>query len=183
MNKQESDEWQTKFIEIAESLKLESDRGSILVIAALVENVLEEHISARLIQKIASKEDELMSSNKAIGNFSSKIDLAYRLGIIPIYERKIYHQLRELRNKCAHSIDQQDFAKNHFQDRIKNIIKEYPLIWKIISTKNGFDSIEEFVNKEGWRVAFVMFFSLIVAHKKVSISRVIRIHPLYEPAK
>ncbi len=182
MNPQESTEWQKEFLKIAESLKVESDRGCVLVVATLVENALEEHITARLIQKIDNNHDELMSTSKPISAFGSKIDFAYRLGIIPVHERKIYHQLRELRNKCAHSIDEQDFAKNHFKDRMKNIIKEHPEIWSVMSSKLEFSSVEEFVNEKGWRAAFVMFFAPLIAHKKVSISRVVRIHPLYEPA-
>jgi hypothetical protein len=181
MNLQESTEWQEEFLKIAESLKVESDRGCVLVVAALVENALEEHIAARLIQKI-DKKDELMSSNKPIYSFCSKIDFAYRLGIIPIHERKIYHRLRELRNECAHSIEQQDFAKNHFKDKMNNIIQEYPLIWDVIKTKtypnDNFISVTEFIEKLGWRVAFVMFFAPLIAHKKVSISRVVRIQSL-----
>lgn len=114
-----------RFSEISKSLEAESDRGCVLVVSSLVENALEEQIIARLIPKIG-KDDELMSHSNygPISTFSAKINLAYRLGIIPTHERKIYHQLRELRNTCAHQIDQQDFGKLHFKDRIKNIIEE-----------------------------------------------------------
>jgi hypothetical protein len=177
--------------EIFKSLEVESDRGCILVVGSLVENALEKHISARLIPK-ADKDDELMSRStiSPISTFSAKINLAYRLGIIPPHERKIYHQLRELRNTCAHQIDQQDFEKLHFKDRVKNIIRESEFLWEVMRTKlapslfpdNEPESIGEFVEKIGWRTSFEAFFSMVIAHKEISIERITRVQTLYESA-
>lgn len=188
MSSVENENLLKSFSEIFEPLKTESDRGCVLVVSSLVENVLEDHISARLVPKI-DKDDELMgrSINSPISNFSAKINLAYRIGIITVNERKIYHQLRLLRNSCAHQIDQQNFEKNHFKDRIKNIIEESKFLWEIMKTKiapallqnNQPKSVEEFVEAIGWRICFEMFFSLVVAHKRTTISRVTKIQPLY----
>jgi hypothetical protein len=180
----------TTFSEMAESLQKESDRGCVLVVGALLENVLEEHITARLIPK-ANKDDELMSrsNNSPINSFSAKINLAYRVGLIAANERKIYHQLRELRNVCAHQIEQQDFDKLHFRDRIKNIMRESDFVWETLMKKvtpslfpeGGPQSVEGFVDAIGWRRAFEVFFSMIIAHKKICILRVIPIAPLANP--
>jgi hypothetical protein len=188
MSSTENVNWLKRFSELSKSLEEESDRGCVLVVSSLVENVLEEQISARLIPKIG-KDDELMSrsNNSPISTFSAKINLAYRLGIIPADERKICHQLRELRNACAHQIDQQDFKKIHFKDRIKNIIEESKFLWEVMRTKvapallpnNEPKSVEEFVEAIGWRASFEVFFSMIIAHKETSIARVTQIRPLH----
>lgn len=188
MNLTENSNWLRRFSELSKSLEAESDRGCVLVVSSLVENALEEHISARLIPKVG-KDDELMSrsNNNPISTFSAKINLAYRLGIIPAHERKTYHQLRELRNACAHQIDQQDFNKIHFKDRVKNMIEESKLIWEAMRLKiapvlfpnNEPKSVGEFVEAIGWRASFEVFFSMIIAHKETSIARVTRIRPLY----
>jgi hypothetical protein len=189
MTKKHNLEQADLFVKTFESLKAESDRGCVLVVASLIENILEEQIIARLSPK-AGKSDELLSktSNGVISNFSSKINLAYRLGLIPISERAIYHQLRELRNACAHHVEQQDFEQNHFKDRTKNIISESSIIWEIfkekaaVTTSDEIKSVEDYVNSIGWRTAFQLFFSLIIAFKKPAITRVTRITPLYDPA-
>ncbi|HEX8609404.1 MAG TPA: hypothetical protein VF679_12255, partial [Pedobacter sp.] len=62
MSLSENANWIEKFPEILESLKAESDRGCVLVVGSLVENVLEAHISACLLPKIG-KDDELMSGS------------------------------------------------------------------------------------------------------------------------
>lgn len=177
------------FVKVFDSLKSESDRGCVLVVASLIENILEEQIVARLSPKIG-KSDELLSkaSNSAISSFSSKINLAYRLGLIPLSERAIYHQLRELRNVCAHHVEQQNFEQNHFKDRTKNIISESSIIWEIfkekvvITANKEIKSVEDYVNSIGWRTAFQLFFSLIIAFKKPATTRITRIAPLYDPA-
>lgn len=178
------------FSEIADSLQKESDRGCVLVVGALLENALEEHITARLIPK-ANKDDELMSrsSNSPIFSFSAKINLAYRVGLITANERKIYHQLRELRNVCAHQIDQQDFDKLHFKDRLKNIIRESDFVWETLKKtaapslfpEGPPQSVEGFVDAIGWRRSFEVFFSMVIAHKKICVLRVTPITPLAKP--
>jgi hypothetical protein len=192
MSSTENVNWLKRFSELSKSLEAESDRGCVLVVSALVENALEDQISARLIRKIA-KDDELMShsTNSPISTFSAKINLAYRLGIIPAYERKIYHQLRELRNTCAHQIDQQDFGKLHFKDRIKNIIEESKFLWEIMRTRiapslfpnHAPKSVEEFIDAIGWRAGFEVFFSMVISHKESSIARVTKVQPLYISAE
>jgi len=190
MNSTEKEQVTKIFNDVFESLHAESDRGCVLVVGSLVENAIEGQISARLILP-TGKTDELMSrsNNSPISTFSAKIDLAYRLGIFPANERKIYHQLRELRNTCAHQVNQQDFDKAHFKDRIKNIIEESNVLWDIMRRKiapilfpnDPPSSVSELVEAIGWRKSFEWFFSLVVAHKVASIERVTRIYPLYAP--
>lgn len=154
-----------------------------------MERTLENYISKRLIPKLGN-DDDLMghSGNKPISGFSAKINLAFRLGLIPATERTICHQLRELRNACAHHIDKQDFAANHFKDRTQNIIENSKGVWEAILVKiapmmfpdEPPATVEMFVDTVGWREAFQMFFALVIAHKEASINRVSRLSALHE---
>jgi len=176
------------FSKIIDSLRSESDRGCILVVSSMLEKILEEQITKRLIPKYG-KEDELMgkSNSRPISGFSAKINLAYRIGLIPDIECKMLHQLRELRNDCAHKIEQQDFEANHFKDRTKNIIEHSKVVWDAILTHIAPKlfpdeqqcSVVSFVDKVGWRRSFEVFFALVVAHKQATIERVSPIIPLY----
>jgi hypothetical protein len=179
-----------RFQDLLRSLEAESDRGCVLVVCILVEESLQEHISAYLIPAIG-KEDDLMgrSANQPISGFSSKINLAYRLGLIRRSERAMYHQLRELRNACAHHIDHQDFGANHFIDRTRNIIQQSTTIWEalleVVTPKLPADSqpksVEQFVEKLGWRNAFAMFFSLVVAYMEAATKHIARLETAFEP--
>jgi len=179
-----------RYTEIFESLKHESDRGCVLVVGSMIELGIENQISKRIIPPVKESGSILGRGNKPISTFSAKIDLGYALGLFPEEEWRIYHQLRELRNTCAHDIKVQTFSENHFSDRMKNIIDASKQLWPILAKIVGEKlftseeplSVDEFVNKLGWRNSFEMFFSLIISHKELSIERVSKIHPLYKPS-
>lgn len=188
MNSEQIGRIAERFTEVFESLKAESDRGCVLIVASMIEQILENYISLCLVPKVSS-EDELLSrsGSKPISSFSAKINLAYRLGLIPKEERSIYHQLRELRNVCAHNIDRQDFVANHFKDRTRNIINNSAATWEALQNlitpilqPGKLATVEEFVEKLGWRVAFAMYFAVVVSYKEAAIVYVPRLRALRE---
>lgn len=166
---------------LMKSFEVESDRGVILVISALVERELEMHIGLRLLEKI-EKNDEIVSK----ASFYSKIDLAYRIGLITEPERRCFHELRLLRNKCAHDIDKQDFEKDHFRHHIKKIAEASSNVWDVMQKRikpsqfgdQAFDTVDEYLDAYGWRPLFEFFFAAIIVHKRVSQGRIPRIHAL-----
>jgi|GEM_PF-3186318 len=188
MNKEQTAAMMSRYVEIFDSLQAESDRGCVLVVGSMIELVIEEQISRRIIPAVNKSGELVGRGSKPISSFSAKIDLAYALGLFPEEEWRVYHQLRELRNTCAHEIKQQHFNANHFSDRMLNIINASKIVWPILASKVGdklFESssplsVEEFIKKLGWRSAFEMFFSLSIAHKETSIDRVSRIKPVYK---
>ena len=127
MNKIETKKFIKTYEELSISLSRESDRGCVLVVRTLLENVLSKNINERLLDK-ANRNDIVSRSIRSLG---AKIDFSYRLGIITLSEHKIYHHLRQLRNECAHNIEEQTFDKNNFQKRIENMIKESSFLWEI----------------------------------------------------
>jgi hypothetical protein len=172
-------------------LSKEGDRGCVLVTAAMLEDAIEKHIKARLIAPCEKRDELIANSNNApISNFAAKINLGYRLGLFTQSERDIYHQLRHLRNDCAHSVDEQTFASNSFKNRIENIIAKSENVWEkmklqfgpLISKDNPPQTIKEFIALAGWRRAFMIFFSLVIAHKVVYLNRVTAVATLYAKA-
>ena len=167
-------------------LRAESDRGCVLLASALLEDELEKHLLRRLLPP-ARKTDELFAreSRGPISGFSDKINLAYRVGVITKAERSIYHQLRELRNACAHHISTQTFAESHFRDRTTNIIEESLELWEFLriamsrqmNAESAPSTVKEFVNLLTWRYSFEFFFALVVADKRVQLERVHQFPP------
>lgn len=184
MNQVESKKFIELFQILIDNLRIESDRGVVLVVTTMVEVELNRCIEKRLIPALKPKRDVVSRSLK---NFAAKIDLAYRIGVITEHEHRVYHQLRELRNVCAHEIDEQNFDKPLFQESMKNIINSSDFLWdtlasKLLNPSSGekFSSPEEMVNGLGWRISFEMFFSLIIAHKRVALARVRPVIPLHQ---
>ena len=180
MNKTESENFTMAFQQILEDLSQKNDEKCVLVVGRLIDDFLKEGIEARLQPEI-SKQDSVSRNLKS--NFAFKIDMAYRIGLIPLKEANVYHQLREIRNRCAHEVEDQNFEKEHFKARMINIIKDSKEIWDSMAQQLAdinTNSAEAFVERLGWRVAFDLLFSLILAHKKVSKDRVYQVSRLYD---
>ncbi|MGF1841677.1 hypothetical protein L4C39_00510 [Vibrio clamense] len=160
-----------ELIPIIEQLKAESDRALVLITAALVENELVKHLELRLLEKI-ERNDELLHR----ADFELKVILAYRSGVITKNEHDVYQQLRKLRNKCAHDATDQSFDKDHFKARMKNIIEKSPEVWNAL--KKDFDSIDAYLEHTGWRESFILFFGMIIMHKRKSYNKVIKVKSL-----
>lgn len=183
MNESETQQLNAWFPKLVDSFKVESDRGVVLVVSTMMEVELDKHIEKRLIPPPKAEADIV---SRSIKNFAAKIDFAYRIGIITGREHSVYHQLRKLRNICAHEIDEQNFDKPLFQQRMKNIVDSSDFLWSTLaalaldeSSGKKINSSGELVSKLGWRLSFELFFALVIVHKRVSIARVVPIMPLH----
>jgi DNA-binding MltR family transcriptional regulator len=110
-------------IEFRCSLSEESDRGCALMAAAYLEYELEKLIESILIEdKNISK--KLFSGTGCLATFSSKIDLAYMLGLISSDIRSDLHILRKIRNEFAHDPEKFGFER----DKIRNRCNELKMV-------------------------------------------------------
>lgn len=91
------------------SITSETDRGAVLMSAAYLDDKLKELIEKRLVQdkKIARRAFDF---NGALGTFSSRIDFAYLLGIIPKNAQRDLHTIRAIRNQFAHHASPLSYA-------------------------------------------------------------------------
>lgn len=96
----------------------ESDRGSAIVGAAILEDALAVALGKYLIPAPTSQ-DSLLEGPSA--SFSMKIDLAYRVGMIQSSVREFLHQVRKVRNEFAHSPSDLSFESQSTSDRVKNL--------------------------------------------------------------
>jgi hypothetical protein len=172
-NQISDDDFANHFRQFYEQLRIESDRGSAIVGAAFIEEALEKMLKA-LLTASAEKEDELFkSSYSPLGNFSAKIDVAYRTGLISPKVRKSLHIIRDLRNDFAHLSLQMNFETQSVRDRIRNLFnlneKLFETLWQIFQDNLGNliidnDSkhdMEHVVRNLGWKTTYELLISLI----------------------
>jgi len=79
----------------------ETDRGAVLMSAAFLDDKLKQLIEKRLVEdkKISRRAFDF---NGPLGTFSSRIDFAYLIGILPKNAQKDLHNIRAIRNQFAH---------------------------------------------------------------------------------
>lgn len=99
--------WEKYAAPIFETLEKESDRGSVLVGAAYLDNILEKILKFRLNSKDDKTKivDELFKFDSPLGSFSSKIKMSYCLELISKDAYCDFETIRKIRNACAHSSD------------------------------------------------------------------------------
>lgn len=178
-------------------LSAESDRGAVIVAAALIEDALQNMLKARFCPSL-DRDDELFDGAYApINGFATKIDLAYRVGLIIKERRRSFHLLRKLRNRFAHIGDEVGFSDSTVQNRLRELFRlnedilsafwqdfkemkmEDPLIKEQIDIGAAIDSpINAFVKLVGWRGLFDLFFAIIAAHLSSLFAHVEPLKPL-----
>jgi DNA-binding MltR family transcriptional regulator len=104
-----------------EDLQNESDRGCALIGASFLDKILESILRTYFVQnkKIVNY---LMKNDGPIGSFSSKIKLAYSLGLLGIKQYRDLEKIREIRNIVAH--------------------QDCPVTFNMIDVKNRCQSLE-----------------------------------------
>ena len=168
-----------RFGAFIDMLKQESERGSVIVSAALMDEALEQLLKAKLVPS-PEKNDELFYGPYApLGNFSAKIDFAYRVGIIGVNQRSSMHLIRKLRNDFAHSSRQIGFTSQKVHSRIQKLFdlnkKLLDTVWNVVERENNqhvFEMIGEQELKQGadylskimgWRATFELLCAFVGA--------------------
>ena len=88
-------------IDFRTSITGETDRGAVLMSAAFLDDKLKGLLQKTMVQdqRISRRAFDF---NGSLGNFSSRIDLAYLLGILPKNAQRDLHTIRAIRNQFAH---------------------------------------------------------------------------------
>jgi DNA-binding MltR family transcriptional regulator len=87
--------------EFRQSLDPETDRGCALMAAAYLDSELEKLLRKYLVNNDAVQ-SQLFEHSGPLGSFSSRIDLAYLLGLIGRNAHRDLHLIRRIRNEFGH---------------------------------------------------------------------------------
>jgi DNA-binding MltR family transcriptional regulator len=114
------------YLNIRIELQKESERGSVLLAASYLENLLEEVLRKKLIGN-KKHLDDLFDYSGPLGTFSSRISIAYSMGILLDDEFNDLSIIRKIRNDFSHKptiIKFSDQKISSLCDKLKCIIRE-----------------------------------------------------------
>jgi DNA-binding MltR family transcriptional regulator len=136
-----------EFFEMVDEFKGESDRATVILCAAKMDAMLYLLISKHL-RPVTSSNDELLDGDSPLSTFSSRINLAYRLGLINAHFTKSLHLIRRIRNSFAHEVKGGALNGTGHADRIRELLIPFKKLksyqeWR----KNYFDD-EEGLDKD-----------------------------------
>jgi len=96
----------------------EPDRSAAILVPAKLDSQLLLCLQRKLLPPKKENEDPLLRSDRALGTFSSRIEMCYRLGIIDADFTAALHLVRKIRNEFAHGFDAQGFTTPQHKDRL-----------------------------------------------------------------
>jgi DNA-binding MltR family transcriptional regulator len=109
--------------DVMQELQSESDRGAALMGAAYLDTALKSLIQANLAGGNVVVDKLLNVPNAPLGTFSSRIAMAYGLGLIgPNYFRTL-ESIREIRNAFAHFRRRFTFEDKEIKEMIESTFK------------------------------------------------------------
>ena len=99
----------------------ETERGAVIIGASRLDVGLERLLKSVMFHNPEGR-DRLFDSDKALGTFSSRIDMCHRLGLIGDDFKSALTIVRRIRNDFAHSIDFAKLSEAPYSDRVGQLV-------------------------------------------------------------
>ena len=106
----------------------ESDRAAVILSGSLLDNALRQLISVSLVATPTSSDELLDGANAPLSTFSSRINFAFRVGLISRKFCRDLHLIRSIRNIFAHNIHGCSFDESDVKSRILELSKSSGII-------------------------------------------------------
>jgi DNA-binding MltR family transcriptional regulator len=101
-------------------LKSQTDRGTAIIAAAVLDDLLQILLTARFVELSGERHDGLFKKTGApLSSFSSKIEVCFAVGLLSNEARLAMHLIREVRNEFAHRIEQITFDHPNVATKIE----------------------------------------------------------------
>ena len=97
-----------------------SDRAAAIVAGAFIDEVLSDLLRTFFVDDTGN-DRTIFEGTGPLATFSSKINIAYGLGLISASEHRIMHTVRSIRNDFAHELAPISFEDQSIKARCKNI--------------------------------------------------------------
>ena len=102
----------------------EGDRACAILGVAKLDSLLFQ-ILTRALRTNPSKSDGLLEGNGPLSTFSSRIDMAHRLGILGADLTRALHLLRRIRNDFAHEAAGATLSAGSHRDRVMELARSF----------------------------------------------------------
>jgi hypothetical protein len=143
---------------LTNELKDESPRGVVLIATAMLEELLRELMLVFLIPNPSSSDTLFDGPNSPFGSLSSKIDGAYRMGLISNSLCRDLHVIRRIRNEVAHQPQSFSFEGPSSKNRIEALTKSHGMYERSPKwvEKMGHPSLRhQFLEAASWMLFFL----------------------------
>ena len=179
MNSYEGPEAAALFKRYLETIEAESDRGAVLVGAALLDDALEKILRKKLVPPLKSEDSLFDGGYSPLRSFAAKIELAFRLGLITRNTKQMLNIVRSLRNLFAHNTENVSLFDDQASDRLKTAYLHMSQIYvaiigtirEIAAAQQSSLSVDELLESESGRrsIIDIFFASNAMALRRVEL--------------
>ena len=106
-----------------DEFKGESDRACVILATALLDTALENLLRTYMAPCPSNRDPLFDGANAPLATFSSRIDIAYRLGLVSSTFCRDLHLIRRIRNNFAHDVSGCAFEDSSVRDRVQELAK------------------------------------------------------------
>lgn len=145
------------------------DRSCVISACSIVDHLLGEILKDFLLPNPNSRDPLFDEPTAPLSNFSSRINMAFRLGLIGNRLSRDLHKLRKIRNDFAHSFESRSLSEQAYQDRVNAVISSLELEEK---APKMFDKPYDSV-----RGRFIICIILILVHLECINEQRLRLNP------
>ena len=114
-----------------DEFKKESDRASVILAAAMLDDVLTEILKSILVSPSTKKDPLFDGAFASFGSFGSKIELALRLGAISDKFARDLKMIKSIRNDFAHRVGGCTFEEQSTQSRVGDLMDSWSNLQKM----------------------------------------------------
>lgn len=111
-----------ELLEFISELMEESDRAAVVLGTARLDVGIEQFLKDVMLHH-PDGSDNLFDADRPLGTLSSKIALAYRLGLISNDVERSLQLVRKIRNQFAHSTERISLSEGPSRDRLRELTK------------------------------------------------------------
>jgi DNA-binding MltR family transcriptional regulator len=122
---------------LRQEFEKETDRGAVILAASLFEINLESLLKTFLVPDISRSDDLFEGATAPLSNFSSKILMSYRLGLISKNFARDLNLVRRIRNEFAHNIHGCSFDHSSVKSRVNELAKSSNITTKAPTVRKG----------------------------------------------
>lgn len=116
-----------KIIRFRQTLNAETDRGVALVCAAYLSEELRTLLENSFVDEPHAIE-KLFEGTGPLATFSSRIELAFAIGVLPAESHRALHLIRRVRNDFAHEYSERTFGDPDISGRCRELVPLNPFL-------------------------------------------------------
>ncbi|RIV68404.1 hypothetical protein [Flagellimonas aequoris] len=143
---------------LLEQFQKESDRAAVILVVSIIDENLQTLLKTYLVPTPSSSDSLFDSATSPLSNFSSKIDMAFRIGLISGKFARDLHIVRKIRNSFAHDIYGCNFENGSVISRIRELENSFHNT--ILEAMEGIERNDDLL--EGIRGKFIFMTSMMV---------------------